>query len=323
MSKKQGLRLYDYLENKRYGVSGQSIEDELEISPATFKRALRYLREQGITVFSPQNGGYKLDERSRGKVNLSGELLNEDQLGLLLESVHTLTYLVQADVFKEQLAPVLNRIKASLHKADQPPIIDVIHHHARKDTSNHLKTLLNAAQLKKQIDVHYSARTSGHSTRRVSIQKLIYYRANWYLIAWCHQKKSIRTFAVERFEHIDVTSQCSFLLEEEEITAFYRNTYGIFGGRKVDTARLRFSADVAQWIQDELWHPDQQLQIQQDGSVILEIPIGETLTELVMDLMKYGEDLEVLHPEKLKKALIVKHRAAQKMIGSQNEPSPD
>lgn len=320
MSKKQALRLYDLLESKCYGISRQSILDDLDISTASFKRALAYLRQQGITVYPPQNGGYRLDKHDKGLINLGGALLNETQMGLLLESHQRLSMLVQADIHQEELKTILQRMEKILNQTHSSQCIEVIHQQARRINANYFKRLLQSIEMQQCINACYQARSSGKSSRILSPQKLIYYRGNWYLIAWCHTKKTLRTFAMERFSTINTVTQTYQRLPEKKINAFCLDTYGIFGGKKCDIARIQFSKAITEWIKDELWHPEQSIEEKNDGSIILTIPIGEVLTELVMDLMKYGGNVQVLYPERLKKQLLTQHQAAIEYIGSSNEP---
>ncbi len=324
MSKIQALRLYELLESKRYGISQPYIQEELGISSATFKRALKQLREQNVTVFPPANQGYRLDDKSRGLTNLGGELLNQKQIGILLESYQRLSALIQADIHKDALAPVLKRLTKLL---DQPKhkraSLDAIHQQSRLDTSNNFKPLLRAVDEQRCIKTHYQARSSGASERMLSPQRLLYYRENWYLIAWCHSKHAMRTFAVEKFTHIEASDDAFHSVPEPQLKAFYADTYGIFGGEKTGTASIQFSANVAKWVRDELWHSQQVLEAQQDGGVIMHLPIGDNLTELVRDLMRYGADIRIFQPEELRKALLVQHVRAVDHLGSPNEPTTE
>ena len=76
--------------------------------------------------------------------------------------------------------------------------------------------------------------------------------------------------------------------------------YGIFTGKDVQTARLRFTPERARWVAHEQWHPKQKGVLEQDGSYVLELPYADD-RELVMDILKFGADVEVLGPAALKK----------------------
>jgi predicted DNA-binding transcriptional regulator YafY len=55
----------------------------------------------------------------------------------------------------------------------------------------------------------------------------------------------------------------------------------------------------ARWVAYEQWHPRQKGTQQPDGSYLLEIPYADD-RELMMDILKYGADCEVLGPPGLR-----------------------
>lgn len=64
-------------------------------------------------------------------------------------------------------------------------------------------------------------------------------------------------------------------------------------------AKLRFAPLRARWVAQERWHPDQRSRTEPDGSFVLEIPYADP-RELLMDILKYGADVEVLGPTSLR-----------------------
>ena len=74
--------------------------------------------------------------------------------------------------------------------------------------------------------------------------------------------------------------------------------YGIFAGRKTQTAVLRFTPERARWVTREQWHPKQK-GYEKDGAYILEIPYSDD-TELILDILRYGPDVKVLAPNSLR-----------------------
>ena len=65
---------------------------------------------------------------------------------------------------------------------------------------------------------------------------------------------------------------------------------------------LRFSAEAARWVAREKWHSRQEGDFNEDGSYTLTIPYADE-TELVMDIMRHGADVEVLAPDTLRQAV--------------------
>ena len=81
---------------------------------------------------------------------------------------------------------------------------------------------------------------------------------------------------------------------------YLKGGYGIFGGKKVAWAKLKFSPLAARWVAAQSWHSKQKGRVEADGAYILEIPYADD-RELLMDILKFGPDVEVLEPAALRK----------------------
>jgi predicted DNA-binding transcriptional regulator YafY len=86
---------------------------------------------------------------------------------------------------------------------------------------------------------------------------------------------------------------------EQTLNEVLASGYGIFSGRADKTARLRFNPKQARWVASERWHPDQLGRFEEDGSYLIEIPYSND-GELIMDILRYGADVEVLGPTELR-----------------------
>ncbi len=75
--------------------------------------------------------------------------------------------------------------------------------------------------------------------------------------------------------------------------------FGIISGKKTQTAVLRFSPVRARWVSRETWHSEQDGHFELDGAYLLRVPYSDS-RELVMDILKYGADVEVLAPAALR-----------------------
>jgi predicted DNA-binding transcriptional regulator YafY len=85
--------------------------------------------------------------------------------------------------------------------------------------------------------------------------------------------------------------------------------YGIFSGRKLSWAKLRFTPERARWVAQEQWHPRQKARFDKDGSYLLEIPYSDS-RELAMDILRQGAGVEVLAPAVLRKEVAAQLKAA-------------
>jgi predicted DNA-binding transcriptional regulator YafY len=66
---------------------------------------------------------------------------------------------------------------------------------------------------------------------------------------------------------------------------------------------------------DETWHPDQRVEAHGDGGVLLELPYRH-VTEILMDVLRYGAEVEVLEPAELPRSVSEAHiKAAARYAG--------
>ena len=106
---------------------------------------------------------------------------------------------------------------------------------------------------------------------------------------------------------------------EAEIERELGSGYGIFRGRKLRHAVLRFAPDAARWVSAEVWHPQQESTWLADGRLELKLPYSES-PELEMDILRHGELVEVVKPEALREKIA--SRLAQAASGYQRAADP-
>ena len=133
----------------------------------------------------------------------------------------------------------------------------------------------------------------------MSPQRLVHYRENWYLDAWCHLRKGLRSFSMDCVSDAQIRAAKAIDVPDAELDAMLGSGYGIFSGREVTWAKLRFSPVAARWVAAESWHPKQRSRYEADGSYVLEVPYSDD-RELLRDILKHGPDVEVLAPEPLR-----------------------
>ena len=147
---------------------------------------------------------------------------------------------------------------------------------------------------------HYNRYEDRITDREVSPQRLVHYRDNWYLDAWCHLRKNLRSFAVDAIQSVRVLDTQAKEIPNAELDAYLASGYGIFGGREIEWATLKFSPTAARWVSAQRWHPDERHRLENDGSYVLEVPYAED-RELVMEILRYGPEVEVLKPTALRR----------------------
>ena len=307
----------DQLLQARRLVPVRDFLDELGISLATFKRDLEYMRERlnAPIVWDRDQNGYRFEEPpAKGpKYELPGLWFNPQEAQALLTMEHLLEEL-EPSLLGPHLAPLRTRLAALLstgdHSVDEVRRrIRVISFGARRHESKHFALIASAVLGRQRLRLTYFNRTRDETTeRQVSPQRLVYYRANWYLDAWCHMRDDLRSFSLDAMRAAELLATRTKEIPDTELDAVLAAGYGIFAGKKVQWATLRFSPERARYIAAEEWHPKQRARWEKDGRYVLEVPFSSE-KELVLDVLKYGADVEVLAPDSLRKEVRARARA--------------
>jgi predicted DNA-binding transcriptional regulator YafY len=122
-------------------------------------------------------------------------------------------------------------------------------------------------------------------------------------------RDGLRTFALDSVVDARVLDDPAKEVKDTDLHAHFASSYGIFAGSPTQTAILRFGPHRARWVAHERWHRDQEGRFLDDGSYELRVPYSSP-PELVMDILKYGPDVEVIGPERLRREVQERLQAA-------------
>jgi predicted DNA-binding transcriptional regulator YafY len=286
-------------------VSARRIRDELEVSPATFKRDLEYLRSRlNIPiVWDRERNGYCFDPQAQVQ-ELPGLWFSAEEIHALLTMKQLLENL-QPGLLGPHVEPLLKRLVTAIGSQEHPAEevarrIRILRMAHRAVPLKHFQAVAQALLERRRLTITYYNRTRDDETQRVvSPQRLVHYRENWYLDAWCHLREDIRSFSLDAIRAAQILDQPAREVPARDLDAVLSGGYGIFSGHATHTARLRFTPQRARWVAAEQWHPDQRTAFEADGSYVLEVPYSDD-RELVMDILKHGPEVEVLNPPELR-----------------------
>ena len=307
--------------------------DELGVSEATFKRDIEYLRERlnAPIPWDREMRGYRLYEPDpeNPRHELPGLWFNSSEIHALLAFHHLLDHL-QPGLLTPHIKPLQERIRKLLKKDDHSfeeitRRIRVLPMAARHIELPCFQSIAHALLARRRLRLtHYHRARNEETAREVSPQRLVHYRDNWYLDTWDHGKNALRSFAVDSIRRAVIIDKKTRTISDKTLDAELAVGYGIFAGRKTQTAVLRFTPERARWIANEQWHPRQKSRFE-DGYYILEIPYSDD-RELVMDILKYGADVEVIAPTQLRRKVAEQLRVTLRMYTAEEEqraaPSP-
>lgn len=288
-------------------VSFARLQAALEVSRATLRRDLRYMRERlNMPIeWVPDEGGYRLRSATDGTGPMPVAWFSPPEVHALLTLEHLLRDLDPAGILAEHIEPLESRLQALLEGADDEATelrrrVKIVGLARRPAQPQFFQRIGTALVRRQRLRISYLARSTGQETEReVSPLRLIHYRENWYLDAWCHLRGGLRNFAMDAIRDAVALDRRAREVSEKQLDAAFGPSYGIFAGNKVRWARLRFSAERARWIAHEEWHPQQKGRWDAEGRWLLDVPYADP-RELVMDILRYVPEVEVLGPPGLR-----------------------
>ncbi len=298
--------------------------EALEVSRATFKRDLEYLRDRlhAPIVWDRGARGYRFaDDHSAGPVHeLPGLWFSAGELYALL-AAHRLLADITPGILTAQVAPLQSRIEAILKASgysaqDLGERIRIVSLGQRPVEPRFFAEIALALMRRQRLEIEAWHRGRDEViTRRISPQRLVHYRDNWYLDAWCHLRRALRTFALDTIRNVTVLAEKAKEVTAARLDAHVAAGYGIFAGPTRGWAVLRFSPERARWVQHERWHPRQRIEYLSDGGIRLSVPFSDE-RELLMDILRHGRHVQVEAPASLRRRVAEEAMALVKRHGS-------
>lgn len=324
------LLLHRILSAARHPISRAKLEEQLECSAASVKRIIRELRDYaGAPVaYDREANGYYYAKSGETPFELPGLWFSAQEL-LAFASMLELLAGLGPGLLDTTLRPFRRRLEQlleaeSLTLAELPRRLRLLPLAGRAAPPDVFRTTAAATLQRRRLAATYHSRSDDNRREReLSPQRILHYRNNWYLDAWCHLREELRTFALERLERVRLLDQPAIELPEAWLDAHVTPAYGLFAGQPAAEAVLHFSAHRARWVAEESWHPAQQGRWLDDGRYELRLPYGNP-TELIMDILRYGPEVEVVAPVKLREQVRERLVAALKQYegaGSGFEPA--
>lgn len=301
------VRLYRYksLLSHRTAVSAEDLMAAQEVSRATLKRDIAKLRDQlhvPIT-YNRELGGYQI-EPGHSESELPGLWFSQEEILSLVTIQHLLEQL-EPGLLGAKLQPLQKRLsqlmeKYGLASQDVAKRIRIVHAGKRQVVAKSFELVAAATMAGKRLKIWHFNRQNGITTEReVSPLRLVYYRDNWYLDAWCHLRDEVRNFSIDAITQIEVLDESAKEISSKALDQALGNSYGIFNGAALGWAKLKFTPELARWVAGETWHPMQESSFDADGSYVLSFPYSDD-RELIGDIMRFGANVQVLAPPALR-----------------------
>lgn len=179
--------------------------------------------------------------------------------------------------------------------------------HAAHDVA--FATLRDAIGGRRAVHLRYR-KPGGTESERVIEPQFVHWEPTteaFYVIAWCRERRALRTFAVHRIVSATVTREA--FEPRRRAAAEVRNAFRLWTRATTQRVAIRFARAIAGEIRERRWHPSQRVLEEPDGAVVLELDIAAP-EELERFVLGYGPDAEVLEPMALAQRVQERHVAA-------------
>jgi len=304
--------------------SFEQMQAVLEVSKATLKRDLQYLRTRmdAPIVYDRIDNSYKLqaDPRDQRQVShqLPGVWFSEREIHAMLTMHQLIQGLDAGGVLARHLHPMLDKLHGMLGASEADPDqlmkrVKIVNAANRPVPVKWFELVGDALMKRLRVQMRYQTRGRNVMTEReVSPQRLVHYRSTWYLDAWCHKRDGLLRFALDSVDHAEVLTKRAKEVSLNTVQAEMDGGFGIFAGNNVQWATLVFSASAAAWVSREQWHAEQLGRWLDDGRYELKLPFTEE-TELLMEVLRQGGQVEVVSPASLRTLVEQRLREALKV----------
>jgi predicted DNA-binding transcriptional regulator YafY len=309
MSQTERILYIDRVLRSKGRITTAETATHFEVSTRQIKRDIEYLRDRfnAPLVYDAKIRAYCYDRAFRDlqfadqKMVLFYVILkslseNEHYIPVYSEEIiSNFEQLVASDYL-----PVCNKISFQIPQTD---LLD----------PEYFMTVCDALRDRSCLQIIYLNVKGSMSERIIEPEHIINYGGNWYMICWDRLKSSLRTFHFSRIMSMQLTGTPftdhttdwhseEFSSYDEELHSYISGSFGIFKGKTLALARIRFYGPAIHIVKTQIWHPSQSVieDREKDGTSYLEmsVPVAN-YTEILSRILAFGSQARPLEPPEL------------------------
>lgn len=300
------IRIHQLIQAGGYP-SASALAQELEVSTKSIYRDLEFMRERMELplAYDSTRFGYCYTQEISAFPTLQ---ITEGELFALLVAEKALQQ-YRGTSFEKPLISAFKKMAASLpetislHLADWEQTIS-FRTSAEPILNLQIFDLLAKATARRQ-QVVLTYRKPGRpeaEPRTVDPYHLANINGEWFLFAFDHLRKDIRTFVPARIQEVKLTGTNFTRPRQFDLQQRLRDSFGVHSGQGDFAIRLQFNEAVADYIREKKWHPSQKLRDLPEGGLVLELRLS-SLAEIQRWVLGWGGQVEVLAPPELAEAV--------------------
>ena len=308
------LRIHQAIQAGKFPNS-TTLAAEIEVVVKTIHRDIAFMRDRmGLPIkFDTKRNGY----RYTGEVSSFPSLqLTEGELFALCVAEKALEQ-YRGTSFEKPLLSALRKMEQSLPDSisiNLGELGEAISFRTRAEPILNLEifdALAKAASQHKQLELDYrKAGSTAPEKRIVDPYHLANINGEWFLFAFDHLRKDIRTFVPARIKSAKQTGKTFERAHGFSLEKRLRDSFGVHSGEGQYQVVLRFTPQVADFIREKRWHDSQQLRELKGGGVELRLKLS-SLIEIERWVLSWGQNARVLQPPELVESV---RKAARAML---------
>jgi proteasome accessory factor B len=293
-----------------------SLGREMEVAAKTVHRDLEFMRDRlGLPIeYDAARPGYYYTQEVSGFPSLQ---ITEGELFALLVAEKALQQ-YRGTNFEKPLLSAIKKMEQSLPDTISLNLANLeqtISFRTRAEPILNLEIfdlLAKAAAHRGQLELVYRKPGQGRDeVRLVDPYHLANINGEWYLFAYDHARKDIRTFAPTRIQSARLTGLTFPRPERFSLEKRLRDSFGVHSGQGEYGVVIRFTPRAADYVREKKWHASQTLRELKNGGVELTLKLS-SLVEIERWVLGWGGDATVVKPPELQAAV---REAARRILG--------
>lgn len=171
---------------------------------------------------------------------------------------------------------------------------------------NNFHGVLHAIKNRQQLAISYQSYWDEQPSSRIIAPYLLKeFKNRWYLIANDLAKNELRTYGLDRIEEITFSKKKFTYPTSFKPTVHFKDSFGIIRSdddKPVQQVVLSFDAHQGKYIKSLPLHHSQKIVKDDEDALVIKLQIYVTF-DFIMQLLSYGESVEVLEPPFLREAV--------------------
>jgi len=308
------LRIHQAIQSGTFP-NASHLAAELEVSSKSIHRDLEFMRDrlQLPLEFDRRRLGYCYTEEVKSFPTVQ---ITEGELFALIVAEKALQQ-YRGTSFEKPLLSAIRKMEQSLPETISVNLAEVertISFRTRTESLIDLKVfdaLAKATASRRQLEVTYRKPGQQQAEQRtIDPYHLANINGEWFLFAYDHLRKDVRTFAPARIKVVKATGKVFERSQRFSLEARLRDSFGVHSAEGKFGVVIRFDKEVADYVREKRWHDSQRLKELKNGEVELYLKLS-SLSEVERWVLSWGGNARVLGPKALVESV---RRAARKIL---------